>query len=234
MLAPNTETGGLYPSVYGRKPKRKEEITMPLPSPNSGESQDAFISRAMGNKVMQNEYKDKKQRLAVAYSQWRRSRKEEVNPMSDPGLYIPLREVFDRWYNEVFSKGKFSNRSRSEGCLKDKSKQTIKADIDSRGDGKTPTSPDKKLAPHYPDEGANRLWNENKIKPVQVYEVPEKSQSEFFKKAQEEIKQEYDKMLNKIERKTMREEGAVETLPPVKTEETISIPPGVKKTEDSK
>ena len=55
---------------------------MPLPSPNPNESQSDFINRAMGSDVMQTEYKDKKQRLAVAYSQWRRKGKKEDNMSS--------------------------------------------------------------------------------------------------------------------------------------------------------
>ena len=45
---------------------------MPLPTPNSGESQQAFVSRCMGSDVMNREYPEQKQRAAVCYSQFRR------------------------------------------------------------------------------------------------------------------------------------------------------------------
>ncbi len=74
-LQPVTQPSGIYP-VLVTKTKKKEK-TLPLPIPNPNESQSDFINRAMGSDVMQTEYKDKKQRLAVAYSQWRRSKKED-------------------------------------------------------------------------------------------------------------------------------------------------------------
>lgn len=45
---------------------------MPLPTPNSGESRQTFVSRCMGDAAMRSEYPDQKQRAAVAYSQFRR------------------------------------------------------------------------------------------------------------------------------------------------------------------
>lgn len=44
---------------------------MPLPKPASGEKQKDFIDRCMGSKVMQSDYPDQKQRLAVCYQQWK-------------------------------------------------------------------------------------------------------------------------------------------------------------------
>ena len=44
---------------------------MPLPSPKSDESQSAFISRCMSTNIMQREYEDRNQRVAICYSQWR-------------------------------------------------------------------------------------------------------------------------------------------------------------------
>jgi predicted nucleotidyltransferase len=52
---------------------------MPIPTPSGGEEQSAFISRCMGNDVMNSEFPDQKQRSAVCYSQWRK--KDEVKPM---------------------------------------------------------------------------------------------------------------------------------------------------------
>lgn len=37
------------------------------------ETQSEYVARLMGNKTMQREYKDPKQRAAVAYSYWRQS-----------------------------------------------------------------------------------------------------------------------------------------------------------------
>jgi len=52
---------------------------MPMPTPNKGESKEAFISRFMSNDRMKGDYSDNKQRVAVAYSQWRRKGKLEVH-----------------------------------------------------------------------------------------------------------------------------------------------------------
>jgi len=56
---------------------------LPIPSP-SGEGQDAFISRCMGDSVMNKEFPDQKQRAAVCYSKWRKEGiavkiKEKIN-----------------------------------------------------------------------------------------------------------------------------------------------------------
>ena len=48
---------------------------MPLPKPKKNEKQNDFISRCMSSDVMQDEFSDHKQRIAVCYSQFRR--KEE-------------------------------------------------------------------------------------------------------------------------------------------------------------
>lgn len=45
---------------------------MPLPTPESGESEQDFIPRCMGNSAMNREFPDKKQRAGVCYSQWRK------------------------------------------------------------------------------------------------------------------------------------------------------------------
>lgn len=42
---------------------------MPMPTPNKGETRAKFISRFMSE--MKNEYPDHKQRLAIAFDQWR-------------------------------------------------------------------------------------------------------------------------------------------------------------------
>jgi hypothetical protein len=45
---------------------------MPLPKPRKGEQQSEFISRCMGDAVMNKEYPDNKQRAGVCHTQWRR------------------------------------------------------------------------------------------------------------------------------------------------------------------
>lgn len=50
---------------------------MPIPSPKGKEKQDDFVSRCMGDKVMNSDYKDQKQRAAVCYSQWRKAKKKK-------------------------------------------------------------------------------------------------------------------------------------------------------------
>lgn len=46
---------------------------MPIPSPKGTEERDAFISRCMGNSIMQ-EY-EQEQRAAICYSAWRKAKK---------------------------------------------------------------------------------------------------------------------------------------------------------------
>lgn len=45
----------------------KEEFVLPTPS---GESEDVFISRCMGDDQMVKEFPDQDQRAAVCYAQW--------------------------------------------------------------------------------------------------------------------------------------------------------------------
>ena len=71
---------------------------MPLPSPNSGESQADWISRCAGNDAMLREHPDRQQRLAVCHSLWRggkataRTRGEQIK------FYARLRsQISDAW-----------------------------------------------------------------------------------------------------------------------------------------
>ena len=50
---------------------------MPLPAPNSGESEKDFVSRCMGAEGMNSEYPKQDQRAAVCYSQWRKAHGEK-------------------------------------------------------------------------------------------------------------------------------------------------------------
>jgi hypothetical protein len=54
---------------------------MPLPKPSKTETEQEFVSRCAGDEMMNKEFKDQKQRLAVCYSQYkiRHKAKGEVN-----------------------------------------------------------------------------------------------------------------------------------------------------------
>ena len=47
---------------------------MPLPEPGEKEPESAFVSRCMGNEVMNTEFTERAQRYAVCQSQWRRKK----------------------------------------------------------------------------------------------------------------------------------------------------------------
>lgn len=50
---------------------------MPLPSPSKKETEQEFVSRCMGDEMMNEDYKDQKQRAAVCYSQFKRRMKNK-------------------------------------------------------------------------------------------------------------------------------------------------------------
>ncbi len=55
---------------------------MPIPTPRTGESQSDFMARFMSNSTMKTEYPDQKQRLAVAYSKWKKKKlSKELNDL---------------------------------------------------------------------------------------------------------------------------------------------------------
>jgi len=70
---------------------------MPIPSPNTGENEDEFMTRCMGNDTMQAEYPDQDQRVAVCLSSFRDGAKKEAD-MSNTATA----QVID--YEEVESK----------------------------------------------------------------------------------------------------------------------------------
>lgn len=48
---------------------------MPIPTPKKDEKQNDFVSRCMGDSVMNKDYPNQKQRAAICYSQWGNSKK---------------------------------------------------------------------------------------------------------------------------------------------------------------
>lgn len=45
---------------------------MPIPKPSKDETKEKFISRCMGDDVMNKEFPDRKRRAGVCFSQWKR------------------------------------------------------------------------------------------------------------------------------------------------------------------
>lgn len=58
---------------------------MPLPKPKAGEKQDAYVSRFMSDETAGKDYPDIKQRVAVAYSEWKRhlEKRFEISKFDD-------------------------------------------------------------------------------------------------------------------------------------------------------
>jgi hypothetical protein len=50
---------------------------MPLPKPSKKETEQEFVSRCMGDDMMNEDFKDSKQRAAVCYSQYRKRLKNK-------------------------------------------------------------------------------------------------------------------------------------------------------------
>ena len=55
---------------------------MPLPKPSKKETEQEFVSRCMGDDMMNKDFKDQKQRAAVCYRQFR-VRKDKKSNASD-------------------------------------------------------------------------------------------------------------------------------------------------------
>jgi len=72
---------------------------MPLPTPNNGEEQKAFLARCMANPIMNTEYPESEQRAAVCYSQWRKKMTEFFEPPDSgdapAGVKNILKSVYD-------------------------------------------------------------------------------------------------------------------------------------------
>jgi len=55
---------------------------MPMPMPHSGETRSEFVGRFMASTLMQKEYPKQKQRLAVAFSEWRKHKRRKRSKRS--------------------------------------------------------------------------------------------------------------------------------------------------------
>ena len=58
---------------------------MPIPSKDSGEDKDKFISRCMSDDVMKSEFPQDKQRVAVCMSQYKKRKKTKSDASVDWG-----------------------------------------------------------------------------------------------------------------------------------------------------
>lgn len=56
---------------------------MPLPTPRSGETENDFVSRCMGDETMKKEFDDQKQRAAVCYSQYKQKKESKMYDFRD-------------------------------------------------------------------------------------------------------------------------------------------------------
>ena len=52
---------------------------MPIPTPEKGQDESAFMQDCMGDPVMNKEYKDQKQRAAICYRQYSERKKKKSN-----------------------------------------------------------------------------------------------------------------------------------------------------------
>lgn len=52
----------------------RQVSNMPIPSPKGKQSKDNFISSCISDEKMIEEFPDRKQRAAVCYSQWKKSK----------------------------------------------------------------------------------------------------------------------------------------------------------------
>jgi hypothetical protein len=62
---------------------------MPVPQPHDNEAQDEFVARCAGDKTMNSDFPDDKQRVAVCYRTWRdRHAKKARDAVADLRLAV--------------------------------------------------------------------------------------------------------------------------------------------------
>ena len=93
---------------------------MPVPSPNKGEVQADFISRCMRFLMGEDPKRDKKQALAIAYSQWRT--KEDLNNVQLPNFHSDFRRILHTFIGQYGEAGveKFDKFIEDNGLKLDK------------------------------------------------------------------------------------------------------------------
>ena len=93
---------------------------MPVPSPNKGEVQADFISRCMSFLMGEDPKRDKKQALAIAYSQWRT--KEDLNNVQLPNFHSDFRRILHTFIGQYGEAGveKFDKFIEDNGLKLDK------------------------------------------------------------------------------------------------------------------
>jgi hypothetical protein len=76
-------------------------LTEKLTKPHKGEEKQEFISRFMGDKLSKKEFKDNKQRVAVAYSQWNRGKLRESESVNELDNSTVKNAVHKRMLNVI-------------------------------------------------------------------------------------------------------------------------------------
>ena len=98
---------------------------MPLPKPHEEETQKEFIKRCMESEIMQEEYSDTNQRLAICYQQWRRKDMEhktipfEIKQLNEEtGIFEGYAAVFGGkpdFYGDIIDPGAFTKTLQERG-----------------------------------------------------------------------------------------------------------------------
>lgn len=95
---------------------------MPLPKPNSGESEDEFVSRCMGNDTMVSDFPDQGQRAAVCYSQFRGKSEDKMYERATLNVSAEIKADDDQTgtftgYGSVFGNVDLGNDVIEEGAF---------------------------------------------------------------------------------------------------------------------
>lgn len=88
---------------------------MPIPKPKSGETESEFMSRCVSNDLMQSEFSDQDQRVAVCLDSFR-SRKEEIE-MTEDVLDVSEEMKFETGSLEVQAEIKAENSEEEAGVF---------------------------------------------------------------------------------------------------------------------
>lgn len=103
---------------------------MPLPKPTKGESEKDFVARCAGNKTMNSEFPDSKQRVAVCHELFRKKRSEdemetrafnfedfEVREEDGEGVFEGRAVIFEKKnsHGEIFERGAFKEAIKTRG-----------------------------------------------------------------------------------------------------------------------